>query len=299
MPYITTDTHKICYEAYGASKHPCIVLVPGINGQLIHWPKSFIKVLVNSGFYIIAFDNRDAGLSQHYDHMDAPEIMHAIELIQAGNTLTPPYKLDDMAADMDILIHQLGISKAHIIGISMGGMIAQIFADQYPEKTLSLSCIASTSGEPGLPPAKQQVMDFFFSAKRNSNDIDDYMNDKIALYKIYNHPDYFNEDQIRGILQLAYERDHNASGFKRQMLAIIAAQPRSEILHKLNLPCLIIHGEYDPAFPIEHGRQLASCIAGSDFIAIEKLGHGLPEGLCQEIGDIIAAFIHKSKKADD
>ena len=177
----------------------------------------------------------------------------------------------------------------------MGGMIAQLVATGYPDKVLSLTCIASSSGDPNLPPAKPEVTEFFFSPRRKSETPGDYINDKVALYKIYNHPDHFNEKQVRKLHEQAYERDHNAQGFKRQLLAMMAAEPRTQILKHLDIPSLIIHGDYDPVFSVAHGKHLADCIPNSEIVIVEKLGHGLPEALCEKLVRLIMDFIKKRK----
>lgn len=285
------DKFPIHYETIGDPNNPCMILTMGIDGQLIHWPEKFIKGLSEHGFFVVIYDNRDAGLSKHYDHLKTPEINEAIGLKMAGKPVQLPYLLDDMANDVVVLMDKLNIERAHMLGISMGGMIAQLTAIHYPERVLSLICIATTSGDANLPPAKPEVNTFFSSPKRKNENIDDYVNDKLLLYKIYNHPDFFDEQKIRALHIKAYHRGHNAMGFKRQLLATMAAGSRVEKLKLLKTPCLIIHGEYDPAFSIEHGKNLANCVVNSELVILEKLGHGLPEQLSDQICQSISSFI--------
>jgi len=285
------DKFPIYYETSGDPNNPCIILTMGIGGQLIHWPQNLIKGLSDQGFFVVIYDNRDVGLSKHYDHLKTPEIHEAIALAMAGQPVQLPYLLDDMAADVIALMDELDIDKAHIVGISMGGIIAQLIAIHYPERVLRLICMATTSGDPTLPPAKPEVNAFFSSPKRKSDNIGDYVNDKLALYKIYNHPDFFDEQAIRELHTQAYHRDHSTGGFKRQLLAMMAAPPRVESLKKLKIPTLIIHGKYDPVFSIEHGKNLADSIENSNIVILEKLGHGLPEQLSGQITQSINDFI--------
>ncbi len=294
------EKFPIHYETIGDRNKPSIILTMGIGGQLIHWPENFIEGL-SEHFYVVIYDNRDAGLSKHYDHLKTPEIKEAIALKMAGKPVQLPYLLDDMARDIIVLLDKLNIEKTHILGISMGGIIAQLTAIYYLERVLSLICIATTSGDINLPSAKPEVAEFFSSPKRNSETSDDYVNDKLALYKIYNHPDYFDEQKIRELHIKGYHRDHSAAGFKRQLLAMLAASPRVEELKKLNVSSLIIHGEYDPVFSIEHGKNLAGLIPNSELVILEKLGHGLPEQLSDEVCQSINNFIfptdeHEFKK---
>lgn len=283
----------ICYETFGNPSNPCVILIMGISGQLIHWPNKFTQGLVRKGFYVVTFDNRDAGLSQYYDHINAPSLTEAIVAKQQGRDLKSPYTLNDMAADVILLMKKLCIPKAHLVGISMGGIIAQLVAIEYPKFVLSLTCIASTSGDPNLPPAKPEVLAFFFSPRRQDEDIETAVTNKMQLHRIYNHPDHIDEDIIRKLYIKTYNRSHKPSGFKRQLLALIAAEPRGEKLKRLQVPSLIIHGDYDPVFPLEHGKELAKCLSNSHLEIIAKMGHGLPECLCDKIVDLIVKHIIK------
>lgn len=284
----------ICYESYGDATHPCIILISGIGSQLIHWPEKFIQGLTEKGFYVVAFDNRDTGLSAHYDHLVTPNLTEVINARQQGNSFQPPYTLEDMAVDVIGLMEQLQIEQAHLLGISMGGMIAQLVAVEYPDRILSLICIATTSGDPGLPPAQPEVLNYLLSPKRQAEDLESYISDKIHLYKIYNHPEHWDEIKAQELYRKSYHRAHKPSGFFRQLLAIICSEPRTKKLAQLQLPCLIIHGDYDPVFPVEHGQQLAKCLLNSQLVIIKKMGHGLPEHYCDKIISLIETFIINS-----
>lgn len=294
--FIKIDNTTICYKAFGNPKHPCIILIMGIEGQLINWPEELTQGLANQGFYVITFDNRDVGLSSYYDQLETPDIFSAITDLQQGKIFRPPYTLNDMTSDIIKLMDSLQINKAHIAGISMGGMLAQIFALEYPTRVLSLIVIATTSGDPDLPSAKPAVMNYFFKPKKPVEDIETYVSSKINLYKIYNHPDHFNEEKIRKLAVQAYQRAYHPQGFKRHLLAMIVAEPRGAKLKQLKIPSLIIHGDYDPVFPIEHGQQLAQCLLNSQLVIIKKMGHGLPECLCPKLVEVIANFINKAEK---
>lgn len=285
------ESFPLCYETFGNPNDPCIILIMGIGGQLIHWPIEFTQGLVDQHFYVVTFDNRDSGLSQHYDHIETPDINTFLQTLQQGKPVQPPYKLEDMASDVILLMDALHIKKAHIVGISMGGIIAQITTLNYPERILSLTCIASTNGDPHLPPAKPEVLAFFFAPKKSDESLAAYLDNKIALYKIYNHPEHVDENKLRDLYTKTYHRSHNPSGFKRQLMAMICANPRIERLKKLHIPCLVIHGDYDPTFPLEHGKQLAETLPQAEFHIIEKMGHGLPDVLCEKIVAIIAKTI--------
>jgi len=289
----------ICYETFGNPHHPCIILITGIGGQLIDWPPLVTQGLADKGFYVVTFDNRDSGLSHHYDELGVPNLEEAIALKQRGEPFQPPYTLEDMASDVIVLMDELQIEKAHVGGGSMGGIIAQYVALNFPDRVLSLICIFSTSGDPQLPPAKKEVMDFFASSFTETNkSIETLVNNKLKLFRLYNHPDYFDEEKVRQQTMIATQRNYDAIGFKRTLLALICAEPRTERLRHLQPPSLIIHGDYDPVFPLEHGKQLAACLPNSHLEIIEKMGHGIPDYFCTIVVDLIAKYLKQRKSYD-
>jgi pimeloyl-ACP methyl ester carboxylesterase len=195
-------------------------------------------------------------------------------------------------------LDKLKISKAHIVGISMGGMIAQLVAIDHPLRVKSLTCIATSSSEKGLPDSSAEVQQFFFAPKRDKASTKaDYIKEKAALYKIYNHPDYFNEAEVNSLHEQIYDRNHDASGFMRQMIAMAVASRRTRQLNSLDIPALIIHGDYDPVFPIQHGMQLAEAIKGSKLIELPKFGHGLPGQFGEVVANHMIEFYKKSEKS--
>lgn len=269
-------------ETYGNINHSCIILIHGLGCQLIQWPKSLIEGLVSKQFYVVTFDNRDSGYSQHYTHLGAPNLMAAIKTRQEGNDFKPPYTLEDMASDVVKLMDSISIQKATILGVSMGGMIAQVLALNYQSRLSSLILIETSSGD--LPPG-------LFSPPENTNEtLETYVESKTQLYRIYN-PHFFNEENTRALHAAAFNRAYNPDGSSRQLLAIIASQPRGERLRQLQVKSLIIHGAEDPVFSKEHGEFLKDCIPSSQLKIIEKMGHGLPEELCGEIVEVISDFI--------
>lgn len=280
----------IYYETLGNPENPCILLVNGLGGQLIHWPSALIEGLVKQGFYVVLFDNRDIGLSRYYDEYGAPDLHATITTLQQGKDFKPPYTLHDMAADAVALLDKLHIKKAHVVGISMGGMISQLIASSYPERILSLTCIASTSNDPTLPPAKQEVIDYFFAPQKQEDSIEIYVENRMKLHKIYLHPDHVNEEKDHAFYTRLYHRAYHPAGFKRQLLAMICTGSLVEKIKEIKVPALIIHGDYDPVFPIEHGKQLAALLPNAHLETIENMGHGLPECLCEKIVKLMNHF---------
>lgn len=290
-----SKTRLTCYETFGNPSNPAIVLIMGIGGQLIDWPSTLTQGLADHGFYVITFDNRDTGLSHYYEELGPANFGEAIAAKQEGRVFKPPYTLEDMASDVIKLMDDLHIAKAHILGGSMGGMIAQYVALNFPARVLSLICIATTSGDPHLPPPKKEVLEFFSSSvgETDEQSLEAAIHKKLQLFKIYHHPDYFDEEKVIKQLTVAFQRANYPAGFKRLALATICAESRTDRLTNLNLPCLIIHGDYDPAFSIEHGKQLAACISGSHLEIIKNMGHGFTDYFCKIIVELIVKKIKK------
>ena len=287
----TNKLEQICYKTIGDMNDPCIILINGLGGQLIHWPEEFIQGLSSKGFYIIIFDNRDIGLSQRYESSFEKETITGQKQYKL---LTPPYMLEDMAKDVLSLLDELQIKQAHMVGLSMGGMISQIMAILYPERVSSLTCIASSSSDPKLPPLKDEILEYFFSSQRETEGLQEYIDNRIRLYKAYNHPDNIPDNQILyAYYMYTYQRSHRPEGIKRQLLAMINAGSRVEQLKKVQIPSLIIHGDYDPVFSVEHGKQLAACLPNNQLKIIPNLWHGLPVKFCPLIVDLINEFCQK------
>jgi pimeloyl-ACP methyl ester carboxylesterase len=294
MPILEEKTKKICYETFGDSDKPCLALIAGFGAQLLSWSEELIEGLVAAGFYVVIFDNRDVGLSSYYDDLDTPIVMEAIAKLQQGQAVSSPYSLRDMADDVVTLMDGLQIAKAHIAGISMGGQIAQVFAVAHSDRTLSLTVIASGSGEPGLPPPNDAVMDFFFSTKDSATSLESAIERHIEQHKIYYHPDDFDFELSREKLETSYRRAYHPAGNQRQLLAMICAEPRTEALKQLTVPLLVIHGDYDPVFPAEHGRQLASLVDHAHLEMIKDMGHGLPKRVHQTILESMKKMLLKA-----
>ena len=289
---MSNKSFPLYYETHGDPNHPCIILINGIGGQLIQWSKLLVAGLASKGLYVVTFDNRDSGLSQYYSHLGKPNLMAAINAKQEGKDYKIPYTLEDMASDVARLMDKLSCHKAHILGESMGGIIAQVFALKYPKRLLSLILIGTTSGDSHLPPANPEVLQFFSSStSEKEENIKSFVASKTKLYQIYN-PHFFNEEKTRAFLTAAYKRAHDSDGFKRQLLAMIAAEPRGEKLKQLQVRTLIIHGTDDPTFPLKHGKYLADCIPLSRLEIIEKMGHGIPDELGDKLITVITNFIN-------
>jgi pimeloyl-ACP methyl ester carboxylesterase len=290
MPVIQDVHNKICYEAYGNPCHPCIILVSGITSQLTSWPTILIDGLVSNQLYVIIFDNRDVGFSKYYDYLSTPDTNTALGALQLNTKIELPYTLGEMAQDIEFLMDSLSIDSAHLLGISMGGQIAQLFAIKYLERLKSLILIATSSGDKDLPPPTDQILEFFFK-KRPQGDLESTMASHLEQKKIYTHPDNFDLEDCKAKIQSDYHRSYHPAGNQRQLLAMMFAQPRGAQLKTVTVPSLILHGVDDPVFPVEHGRYLHQCLSNSRLVEIDKMGHTLSPSVASLIVKDITGFI--------
>lgn len=295
MPILNHQDTKICYETFGDKENPCVILVAGITAQLISWQPAFIQQIVDAGFYVITFDHRDVGFSQYYDELPTPSLSEAIEKLQQGEMFEIPYQLADMAGDIVALMDGLGIAKTHLVGMSMGGQIAQLFSIAYPDRLLSLTLVATTSADADLPPPKPEILEFFFKPVSDPNNIDEAIARHLVQYQLYNHVDDYDEGSMGAILRNSYQRAFHPAGNHRQLLATMTATPRGEQLKSVTTPTLIIHGSVDPIYDVAHAEHLLECFPNSELKIIDKMGHGLPPRVASLAAD---AMVQHFKQSD-
>ncbi|MEM7017773.1 MAG: alpha/beta hydrolase [Pseudomonadota bacterium] len=289
MAQITANGINIEYEEIGDKNKPTILLVMGLSGQLIMWPDSLFEGLAEQGFRVVRYDNRDVGLSHKFEDAGAPDIMAIMGAVAAGQPVPPvPYKLDDMALDAVGVLDALNIDKAHIVGASMGGMIAQLVAANHPERTQSLVSIMSTTGNPDLPPAAPEVMARLVMPPPGT-DRDSVVPHTMETQRIIGSPGYQATDEERHHnAGRYYDRAYYPIGVTRQMAAIIASDSRTEKLASVKAPTLVIHGKDDPLVPLPGGEDTAKCIPNARLEVIDGMGHDLPAALVPKMIDLIA-----------
>ena len=290
MPKRSANGIELCYEDNGSADAPVILLVMGLGTQMIAWPDDFIQGLVKSGFRVIHYDNRDIGLSSRLDGAAAPNLIWAMVAARFGLPLKVAYTLEDMAADGVALLDALGISKAHVVGASMGGMIAQLIAANYPDHVLSLTSVMSTSGRPGLPGPDPEIRKRLM-AKRSPNPSRD---EAVAFgaegLQAISYADAMREpDAFEAMAGRAFDRSYNPMGMKRQLLAIIADGSRVERLKQIKTPTLVIHGAADPLVPLAGSEDIVRNIAGAKLEIIDKMAHDLPPSQVGRMVDLIAS----------
>ena len=280
------------YACFGAKTAVPLLLIMGLATQRTAWPTAWIDALVARGFYVITFDNRDIGLSTRLEHLGTPKLARVMLRRFIGLGAPPPYTLDDMADDTLSLLDLLKIKSAHVLGVSMGGMIAQRLALANPERVLSLTLMMTSSGYPLLPPPNLSVLKIF-AAKPPAGMADreaavEYL---LRLFDVIGSPGYRTPPELRRARALEQvNRSMAGSGAVRQLAAIMADGKRWRLLSKLKMPVQILHGVADKMVPIAHGKDLARRIKDAKFEIIPGLGHDVPEALAGLISDRMAGI---------
>jgi len=262
---------------------PVVLLIMGLGMQLVAWPPAFVQGLVERGFRVVRFDNRDIGLSQHFDHLGVPNLLWESLRYRVGLGVNAPYRVHDMAADALGVLDALGIGRAHVVGVSMGAMIAQRVALTAPGRVLSLSSIMGSSGARYLPGPKPKVMRVLFSRPQGTDEqaIVDYY---IKLFRAIGSPAFpLDEAALRERVLTATRRSYHPAGSVRQMTAIAADARRADELPRITIPTLVLHGKDDPLVPFACGEDTARRIRGARFVGIEGMGHDLPPGVVERL----------------
>jgi pimeloyl-ACP methyl ester carboxylesterase len=282
---------ELCYQEMGDPDGEPLVLVMGLATQMIAWDPGFCSLLADRGFRVVRFDNRDSGRSTTLDSAGVPS---RIDMV-TGRRATAAYLLRDMARDTIGLMDQLEFESAHIAGVSMGGMIAQTLAIEFPERVRSAVSIMSTTGSRwvGLPSFKA----FGALLAAPPRDRDGMIERTLRTFKVIGSPGFpFDEERVREIAGRSYDRGHSAAGVARQLHAILASGDRTRSLRELDLPATVIHGGSDPLVRPAGGRATARAIPGARLRIIEGMGHDLPRGVWPQVADEVAATASRAPK---
>ncbi|WP_328817934.1 alpha/beta fold hydrolase [Nonomuraea cypriaca] len=260
----------IAYESFGSPEGRPLLLIMGLGAQLVQWDEDFCRLLVERGHHVVRFDNRDAGLSTHFHEAGVP------------TKGTPaPYVLDDLADDVAGLLDVLGWPAAHVVGASMGGMVAQTLAIHHPGRVLTLTSIMSTPGPQVAPPAKEAAAVLM---SRPAADREGVLAQALETWSTIGSPGYdLDRERITMLAGLAYDRCFDPAGTARQFAAIAASGDRTPLLAKLNVPTLVLHGEADRLIPVAGGRATAAAIPGARLVTYPGMGHDLPRALWPDI----------------
>jgi pimeloyl-ACP methyl ester carboxylesterase len=293
LPQVQANGIDIEYESFGRERDPLTLMIMGMAAQLIFWPDSLCEGLAAKGFRVVRFDNRDIGKSTHLDGHPAPDPRAVVAEVAAGKEPDVPYRLSDMAADAVGLLDALGVERAHVAGSSMGGMIAQMVAINYPERTKSLVSMNSTTGRPGLPDGNPKAIAVLMTPPRSSSR-EDLIETSILVQRTLLGPGFrVSEVDLRANAERRTDRGpYDPAGIARQIAAVVAGPPRSELLKTVRRPALVIHGDADPLFPVAAAKDTAESIPGAQLVVVPGLGHSWPESSAavalKHIGDFVA-----------
>lgn len=289
MPQIKANGIAMEYDVHGDPGHPPLLLVMGLGAQLTLWPIELVEALVARGYYVIRYDNRDIGLSQKFPEGGTPNFRKVALMRLFGLRARLPYRLSDMAADGAALLGALGIEQAHVVGASMGGMIAQLMAIEHGHKLASLTSIMSTTGNRRLPPPKPQAINALLARAPANATLDDVIRIGINISRSIGSPAWpAAEDRLKERIARDFHRSFYPEGPARQLAAIVDDGCRRQRLKGVTTPTLVIHGVDDPLVPVKGGRDTAAHIAGARLLEIPGMGHDLPLELVDTIADAIA-----------
>lgn len=274
----------IAYETSGNPLDPPVLLIMGLGMQLIAWPQDLVDGLVEQGYYVIRFDNRDIGLSSKLQHHKKPNLVLAYLKSLVGWKQSAAYTLNDMADDALGLLDALGVARAHLVGVSMGGMIAQIFAARFAGRTLSLTSIMSTSGRRGLPGPTAAARHALMRPLPHGAGRKEVVDRSVETFRLIGSPSFpVPERTMRASIERALDRSISPDGMARQLVAVVASGDRTPLLRKIRCPALVIHGAADPLVPVACGIDTAQSIPGARLEVIEGMGHDLPPQLIERL----------------
>jgi len=287
--YAKANGIELAYEEFGEPGLPVILLIMGLGTQMIAWPEAFCTGLAKRGYRVIRFDNRDIGLSQKMDGARAPHMLRMALHARLNWRVQVPYTLHDMAEDAIGLLDALDIGSAHVVGASMGGMIAQIVAGDFPFRVLSLTSIMSTSGRRSLPSAQPKVA-LQLLRRPTGTDAADLLDYAMRTWRLIGSPAYQPSDEaLREKISRSFQRSFYPAGHTRQMAAIMASGDRVSVLQRVISPTLVIHGRADPLVPVAGGIDTARLVRGAKLELIDGMGHDLPEPLLPYLVELIGS----------
>jgi len=274
---------SLCYETFGSADSPPLLLIMGLSAQMVLWDEEFCARLAAEGFWVVRFDNRDVGRSTILREAGVPKQWQLL----VRDRRAAAYSLSDMAADAVGLLDQLGIGAAHVVGVSMGGMIAQVMAIEHPDRVLSLVSIMSSTGNRrvGQPLPRIAVR----MLRRIPRDREGYIASHLDTYRLIGSKTIaFDEEHKRRRAGRCFDRGIHPSGSARQMAAIVTAPDRTEALANVRVPTTVVHGDSDPLVNVSGGRATADAIPGARLVVIPGMGHDLPRALWPEVIQAIA-----------
>ncbi|GAA0580970.1 alpha/beta hydrolase [Paractinoplanes ferrugineus] len=290
MAEVRANGIDIWYETAGNPQDPALLLIMGLGAQLIDWPAGFVEQLTGHGLHVVLFDNRDSGLSSGFDEVGLPDL----PAVLAGDRSSVPYLIPDLAADAAGLLKELGIERAHVVGVSMGGMIAQQLTLDHPELVASLTSIMSTTGARGVGRPRPEAAAVLM--RPPAADRAAAIAGAVAGSRVIGSPGYpAPQAELERRAAAKYDRGYRPQGTMRQYAAIVASPDRTAGLREVSAPTLVIHGADDPLIPVDGGEATAAAVPGAELLVIPGMGHDLPAPLWSRIADAIAANTRRAQ----
>jgi pimeloyl-ACP methyl ester carboxylesterase len=285
MPLAPTNGIELAYETLGSPESPAILLLNPNGSQLTNWPPSLTNGLVEAGFYVILSDHRDVGLSTKFDAAGAPDFAAIAE----GDASSVPYRLEDMADDAAGLLDALEVGQAHVFGGSLGGGVAQMMAHRHPARVTSLISAMSSSSDPSLPSGDPKVWEVYVSPLPEEHEA--LVAQVVLMWKMFEGSKHgASEAYLRDRAERGIARNHYPVGAMRQAAASMVTGPRTEMLGKLDVPTLVIHGNEDPLVPLAAGEHVASLVPGARLQVVDGMGHEITPDLGPIIVGLVVEF---------
>ncbi|RMH15123.1 MAG: alpha/beta fold hydrolase [Acidobacteria bacterium] len=284
---------ELCYRTLGDPAGRPLLMIMGLASQMYLWPEGLCQALADRGHFLVLFDNRDVGRSTHLKEAGHPPVLRAILRALLGLPVRAPYTLDDMAGDAAGLLDVLGVERAHVCGVSLGGMIGQTLAIRRPERVLSLTSIMASGGNRRRRPTARAIRAVVRRNRVRSRE--QYVERFVELFRTIGSPAFpFEEAFFRSYAELAWQRGLSRDGIARQLVALIAHGDRGPALARLRLPTLVIHGDRDPLVPLAGGLDVARAVPGAELLVVEGMGHDLPRAVWPRVVDAISALTERA-----
>jgi pimeloyl-ACP methyl ester carboxylesterase len=280
---------EIAYETFGRREDPPVLLVMGLATQMIGWPDDFCRQLADRGHFVVRFDNRDIGLSTHLHDAGAPDVMS----ILGGDRSSVAYELTDLADDTVGLLDALGLDRVHLVGASMGGMIAQLVALRAPGRVRTLTSIMSTTGDTSVGAPSDAALGLLLTPP--AGDREGAVQRVVDTYRVIGSPGFeFDETALRDRAGLAFDRAYDPAGVARQLAAILTTPDRTRDLKSLSMPVLVIHGAEDALVNVSGGHATAAAIPDCELLVVDGMGHDLPRAVWPELIDRMTALFARA-----
>jgi pimeloyl-ACP methyl ester carboxylesterase len=294
MPYVTNGPVQIFYETYGDPASPTLVLVNGLGSQCINYRTEWCQRFVAKGFHVVRMDNRDVGLSTHFSDV-APDVVAVMEAVTEGKPVDVPYTLSDMANDVIAVLDALGIERAHVMGLSMGGMIVQTLAIEHPARLRSMTSVMSTTGEPEVGQSSPEAQARLFGPP--ATDRETAIANHLAGLRIWGSPGKVDWEAQTRFAGEAFDRAFDPPGVARQMMGVMASGSRADRLRDVHVPTLVMHGSADKLLDPSGGRRTAELIPGARFVLMEGMGHDYPQAYWDEWVELVTSHAHDADDA--